>query len=150
MTVSLLHPQLVFDCHPGDIFACVADIGWITGHSYVVYGPLCNGVTSVLFESSPVYPDPGEGRGGEGRGGGDRSLLLSVQFGDSPLSIGRYWEMVARLRVTQLYVAPTAIRMLYRFGEGHVKKYDRSSLRVLGSGEWEEWEGTRVSAVAVC
>ena len=89
VTLSLLCPQLVFDCHPGDIYACVADIGWITGHSYVVYGPLCNGVTSVLFESSPVYPDPGEGaeemrgkeggegrgrkgvRGGEGRGGGE-------------------------------------------------------------------------------
>lgn len=56
-------PQLVFDCHPGDVYACVADIGWITGHSYVVYGPLCNGVTSVLFESSPVYPNAGE-RGG--------------------------------------------------------------------------------------
>ena len=78
MTVSLLHPQLVFDCHPGDIFACVADIGWITGHSYVVYGPLCNGVTSVLFESSPVYPDPGEGRGGEGRGVGGRLELTAL------------------------------------------------------------------------
>lgn len=52
--------QLVFDYRPGDIFGCVADIGWITGHSYVVYGPLCNGATSILFESTPVYPDPGE------------------------------------------------------------------------------------------
>ena len=52
--------QLVFDCHEGDIFGCVADIGWITGHSYVVYGPLSNGVTTLLFESTPVYPDPGK------------------------------------------------------------------------------------------
>lgn len=85
MCVTLC-PQLVFDCHPGDVYACVADIGWITGHSYVVYGPLCNGVTSVLFESSPVYPNAGE-RGGEGRRGegrerrggkgkGNQSLLL--------------------------------------------------------------------------
>ena len=51
--------QFVFDNHPGDVYACVADIGWITGHSYVVYGPLCNGATSVLFESTPTYPDPG-------------------------------------------------------------------------------------------
>ncbi len=55
---SLTH-KLVFDCHPGDIFGCVADIGWITGHSYVVYGPLANGVTTLLFESTPTYPDPG-------------------------------------------------------------------------------------------
>lgn len=52
--------QLVFDCHEGDVFGCVADIGWITGHSYVVYGPLSNGVTTLLFESTPVYPDPGK------------------------------------------------------------------------------------------
>lgn len=55
---SLTH-RLVFDCRPGDIFGCVADIGWITGHSYVVYGPLANGVTTLLFESTPLYPDPG-------------------------------------------------------------------------------------------
>lgn len=54
-----LTQNVVFDCNDGDIFGCVADIGWITGHSYIVYGPLCNGVTSVLFESTPVYPDPG-------------------------------------------------------------------------------------------
>ena len=55
-----LCPQYVFDYRPGDIYACVADIGWITGHSYVVYGPLCNGATTVLFESHPAYPDPGK------------------------------------------------------------------------------------------
>jgi len=100
---SLTH-QLCFDYKPGDIFACVADIGWITGHSYVVYGPLCNGGTSVLFESTPVYPDP-----------------------------GRYWEMVERLRVNQFYGAPTSIRLLLKYGDKYVKKYDRSSLRILGT-----------------
>lgn len=97
--------QYCFDYKPGDIYACVADIGWITGHSYVVYGPLCNGATSVLFESTPTYPDP-----------------------------GRYWEMVERLRVNQFYGAPTAIRLLLRYGDHYVKKYDRSSLKVLGTG----------------
>lgn len=58
--------QYVFDYQQGDVFGCVADIGWITGHSYVVYGPLCNGATSVLFESTPVYPDPGEEAVGKG------------------------------------------------------------------------------------
>lgn len=58
--------QYVFDYQQGDVFGCVADVGWITGHSYVVYGPLCNGATSVLFESTPVYPDPGEEVGGKG------------------------------------------------------------------------------------
>jgi acetyl-CoA synthetase len=95
--------QYVFDYRPGDVYACVADIGWITGHSYVVYGPLCNGATTVLFETHPTYPDP-----------------------------GRYWEMVQRLKVTHFYTAPTAIRMLIRKGDEWVKKYDRSSLRILG------------------
>ncbi|XP_018013716.1 acetyl-coenzyme A synthetase 2-like, mitochondrial [Hyalella azteca] len=100
---ALTH-RLVFDYKPGDVFGCVADIGWITGHSYVVYGPLLNGGTTVLFESTPVHPDA-----------------------------GRYWETVERLRITQFYGAPTAIRLLLRFGDDFVKKYDRSSLRVLGS-----------------
>nr|XP_031290211.1 acetyl-coenzyme A synthetase 2-like, mitochondrial isoform X2 [Camelus dromedarius] len=107
--------QLVFDYRPGDIFGCVADIGWITGHSYVVYGPLCNGATSVLFESTPVYPDP-----------------------------GRYWETVQRLKITQFYGAPTAVRLLLKYGDSWVKQHDRSSLRTLGSvGEpinQEAWE----------
>jgi acetyl-CoA synthetase len=104
----LLHAALthryVFDYRPGDIYACVADIGWVTGHSYVVYGPLCNGATTVLFESIPTYPDA-----------------------------GRYWEMVQRLGITQLYTAPTAIRAIAREGDGFVTPYDRSSLRILGS-----------------
>ena len=104
----LLHAALshryVFDYHPGDVYACVADIGWITGHSYVLYGPLANGATTVLFESVPTHPDA-----------------------------GRYWEMVERLKITQFYTSPTAIRAVAREGEAFVKKYDRSSLRILGS-----------------
>uniref|UniRef100_G1T4S6 Propionate--CoA ligase n=1 Tax=Oryctolagus cuniculus TaxID=9986 RepID=G1T4S6_RABIT len=111
---ALTH-KLVFDYQPGDVFGCVADIGWITGHSYVVYGPLCNGATSVLFESTPVYPDA-----------------------------GRYWETVQRLKINQFYGAPTAVRLLLKHGDAWVKKYDRSSLRTLGSvGEPinnEAWE----------
>ena len=76
----------------------------ILGHSYVVYGPLMNGGTSVLFESTPTYPDP-----------------------------GRYWETVQRLRINQFYGAPTAIRLLIKYGDEWVKKYDRSSLKTLGS-----------------
>lgn len=96
----------MFKYNVGDIFACVADIGWITGHSYIVYGPLANGGTSVLFESVPTYPDP-----------------------------GRYWEMVQRLGINQFYGAPTAIRLLLKYGDEFVKKYDRSSLKLLGSGK---------------
>lgn len=96
--------KYVFDYHPGDIFGCVADIGWITGHTYVVYGPLSNGATTVLFESTPTYPDP-----------------------------GRYWEMVERLRVNQFYGAPTAIRLLLKSSNSYVTKYDRSSLKLLGT-----------------
>ena len=83
----------------------MADIGWITGHSYVVYGPLSNGATTVLFESTPTYPDP-----------------------------GRYWEMVERLRVNQFYGAPTALRLLLKSSNSYVTKYDRSSLKLLGTG----------------
>ena len=86
------------------MFACVADCGWITGHSYIVYGPLCNGATTVIFESTPLYPD-----------------------------CGRYWDMVQRHKITQFYTAPTAIRALASKGDSHVKKYDLSSLRVLGT-----------------
>lgn len=94
----------VFDYKPErDVFACVADIGWITGHSYVVYGPLACGGTAVMFESTPTYPDP-----------------------------GRYWEMVQRLRPTHFYGAPTALRLLIKYGDSWVTRYDRSSLRVLG------------------
>jgi acetyl-CoA synthetase len=103
LQAALTH-RYVFDYHDGDIYACVADIGWITGHSYVVYGPLANGATTVLFESIPTYPDA-----------------------------GRYWEMVERLKINQFYTAPTAIRAIAREGDAFVTKYDRSSLKVLGS-----------------
>eukprot|EP00602_Paraphysomonas_sp_CaronLab_P004813 CAMPEP_0185023728 /NCGR_PEP_ID=MMETSP1103-20130426/6367_1 /TAXON_ID=36769 /ORGANISM="Paraphysomonas bandaiensis, Strain Caron Lab Isolate" /LENGTH=628 /DNA_ID=CAMNT_0027556457 /DNA_START=170 /DNA_END=2056 /DNA_ORIENTATION=+ len=96
--------QWSFDLQEGDIFACVADCGWITGHTYTVYGPLCLGRTTLLFESVPTYPDP-----------------------------YRYWDVVQRHRVTQFYTAPTAIRALMRFDAAPIAKYDLSSLRVLGS-----------------
>ncbi|XP_041352738.1 acetyl-coenzyme A synthetase 2-like, mitochondrial isoform X2 [Gigantopelta aegis] len=105
----------VFDYKDGDIFGCMADIGWITGHSYVVYGPLSNGATTLLFESTPVYPDP-----------------------------GRYWETVQRLKLDHIYLSPTALRSLLKSGDTWVQKYDRSSLRTLGCvGEplnTEAWE----------
>lgn len=100
---ALTH-KYVFDYKPGEVYACVADVGWVTGHTYVVYGPLLNGATTVLFESIPTYPDA-----------------------------GRYWEMVERLKINQFYTAPTAIRAIQREGDEYVKKYDRSSLRVLGT-----------------
>ena len=101
---TMLTHKYVFDYQDGDIYACVADIGWITGHSYVVYGPLANGSTTVMFESIPTYPDA-----------------------------GRYWDMVERHQINQFYTAPTAIRAIARMGDSFVKKYNRSSLRVLGS-----------------
>lgn len=107
--------KLVFDVHAEDKFACMADVGWITGHTYIVYGPLANGVSTVVFESTPVYPSP-----------------------------SRYWETVAEHKITHFYSAPTAIRLLRRLGEEHVKGHDLGSLRVLGSvGEPinpEAWE----------
>ena len=96
--------RYVFDYRDGDVYACVADVGWITGHSYVVYGPLANGATTFMFESTPVYPNP-----------------------------GRYWDMVERHRITQFYTAPTALRTVARESDDWVGKYDRSSLRVLGT-----------------
>ncbi|XP_060908115.1 acetyl-coenzyme A synthetase 2-like, mitochondrial [Labrus mixtus] len=111
---ALTH-RYVFSYHDDDVFGCVADIGWITGHSYTVYGPLANGGSTVLFESTPTYPDP-----------------------------GRYWETVQRLKINQFYGAPTAIRLLLKYGDEWVQKYDRSSLKTLGSvGEpinTEAWE----------
>jgi acetyl-CoA synthetase len=105
----------VFDLREDDIYACVADIGWITGHTYIVYGPLANGATTFMFESLPTYPDA-----------------------------GRYWDMVQRHKFSIFYTAPTAIRALAAQGDGFVEKYDRSSLRVLGTvGEPinpEAWE----------
>jgi acetyl-CoA synthetase len=96
--------KLVFDLQPDDIYCCAADVGWITGHSYIVYGPLANGATTVLFESTPVYPDP-----------------------------GRYWRMVDDLNINIFYTAPTALRAIAQAGDEHVKRYKRTSLRVLGS-----------------
>nr|WP_246166498.1 acetate--CoA ligase [Sphingomonas sinipercae] len=105
----------VFDYRRDDIFWCTADVGWITGHSYVVYGPLMNGATSVMFDGVPNYPD-----------------------------FGRFWETIDRLGVTIFYTAPTAIRALMREGEGPVKAHSRASLRLLGTvGEPinpEAWE----------
>ena len=100
---SMTH-RLVFDHHDDDIHFCAADIGWVTGHSYIVYGPLANGATSVMFESVPTYPDP-----------------------------GRYWQVVDDLGVTLFYTAPTALRAIAREGDQWVEAYDRGSLRVLGS-----------------
>ncbi len=94
----------VFDYHDGDIWWCTADIGWVTGHSYIVYGPLSQGATTVMFEGIPTYPDP-----------------------------GRFWGVVDKWKVTQFYTAPTAIRALMKEGEEWVNKYDLSSLRLLGS-----------------
>jgi len=94
----------VFDLREDDVYACVADVGWITGHTYIVYGPLCNGATTLMFESIPTFPDA-----------------------------GRYWDMVERHRITVFYTAPTAIRALAAQGDDYVTRYDRSSLRVLGT-----------------
>lgn len=99
-----LTQKMVFNYESNDVFGCLADVGWITGHTYVVYGPLCNGGTTVLFESSPIYPNP-----------------------------GRYWETVQRLKINQLYIAPTAIRLLIKYDDEWVTKYDRSSLKTLGT-----------------
>ncbi len=94
----------IFDYQDGDVWWCTADIGWITGHSYIVYGPLCAGATSVMFEGVPTYPDA-----------------------------GRFWDVVDKYKVTQFYTAPTAIRALMRCGEEPVKSRDLSSLKLLGS-----------------
>ncbi len=94
----------VFDYRPGEIFWCTADVGWVTGHSYVVYGPLANGATSLMFEGVPNYPD-----------------------------FSRFWDVVERHKVDIFYTAPTAIRALMREGEEPVRKHDRSSIRLLGT-----------------
>jgi len=94
----------VFQYREQDVYWCTADIGWITGHSYIVYGPLCNGATTVLFEGVPSYPD-----------------------------FGRFWEIVEKHKVNQFYTAPTAIRALAKEGVDHLEKHDLSSLKVLGT-----------------
>jgi acetyl-CoA synthetase len=93
-----------FDYHQGDVFWCTADVGWVTGHSYIVYGPLANGATTVMFEGVPTYPDA-----------------------------GRFWEVCAKHKVNQFYTAPTAIRALMAQGKEWVEKHDLSDLKVLGT-----------------
>lgn len=100
---SLTH-ELVFDLQPEDVFWCTADVGWITGHSYIVYGPLVNAATQVFFEGTPTYPNA-----------------------------SRLWQVVDKHDVTIFYTAPTAIRALMREGEAYVKETDRGSLRILGT-----------------
>ena len=100
---SMTH-QYVFDYHDGDIYWCTADVGWVTGHSYIVYGPLANGAITLMFEGVPTYPDS-----------------------------SRFWQVIEKHKVNTFYTAPTAIRALMREGDAPVTKCDRSSLRLLGS-----------------
>ena len=101
--VSMTH-QYIFDYRPGDIYWCAADIGWVTGHSYIVYGPLANGATTLMFEGVPNYPD-----------------------------FSRFWQVIDKYKVNMFYAAPTALRALMREGDDWVKKTSRASLRLLGS-----------------
>ena len=107
--------EIIFDYQPDDIYWCTADIGWITGHSYIVYGPLSNRATTVMYEGVPNYPD-----------------------------FGRFWQIIEKHKVNIFYTAPTALRALMKEGNDYVKKWDRSSLKLLGSvGETikkPEWE----------
>jgi acetyl-CoA synthetase len=96
--------QYTFDYKDGDIFWCTADVGWVTGHSYIIYGPLANGATTLMFEGVPTWPDA-----------------------------GRFWEVCAKHKVNQFYTAPTAIRALMAHGPGPVEKHDLSSIRILGT-----------------
>jgi acetyl-CoA synthetase len=115
----LLHAAIthkyVFDYHEGDVYWCTADVGWVTGHTYLVYGPLCNGATSIMFEGIPTYPDA-----------------------------GRFWEVIDRHQVNIFYTAPTALRALMALGNDYVTRYSRASIRLLGTvGEPinpEAWE----------
>ncbi|MBN2361566.1 MAG: acetate--CoA ligase [Deltaproteobacteria bacterium] len=104
MVFTALTHKYIFDYHDGDVYWCTADIGWVTGHSYIVYGPLCNGAQSVMFEGVPVYPEP-----------------------------DRFWQVVDKWGINQIYTAPTAIRALMKEGESWVKKTKRSTLRLLGT-----------------
>ncbi|MDE2464024.1 MAG: acetate--CoA ligase [Alphaproteobacteria bacterium] len=101
--VAFTH-RMVFDYHDGDVYWCTADVGWVTGHSYIVYGPLANGATTLMFEGVPNYPDT-----------------------------SRFWQIIDKHRVNIFYTAPTAIRALMRDGDGPVKTTSRASLRLLGS-----------------
>ena len=115
--VAFTH-KYVFDIHPeSDVYWCAADIGWVTGHSYIVYGPLANGCTSVMYEGTPDTPRQ------DLRGSEDRSSW----------SKDRLWDIIERYGVTQLYTAPTAIRTFMKWGSEEVSKHDLTSLRVLGT-----------------
>jgi acetyl-CoA synthetase len=104
MTYTYLTTKLIFDLRPEDVYWCTADIGWITGHSYIVYGPLANCATAVIFEGAPNWPDE-----------------------------GRFWDIVQRYKVSIFYTAPTAIRAFMKWGDSWPNKYDLSSLRLLGT-----------------
>jgi len=104
MVWAAMTHQLVFDYQPGEVYWCTADVGWVTGHTYIVYGPLANGATTLMFEGIPNYPDS-----------------------------SRFWQVVDKHQVNIFYTAPTAIRSLMREGEGPVKRTSRASLRILGS-----------------
>ncbi|MDA0691140.1 MAG: acetate--CoA ligase [Nitrospinae bacterium] len=104
MIFTALTHKYIFDYHDGDVWWCTADIGWVTGHSYIIYGPLANGAQTIMFEGVPTYPDA-----------------------------GRFWEVVDKYKVTQFYTAPTAIRALMAHGEEIPGRYDLSSLKILGS-----------------
>ncbi|GEQ97364.1 acetyl-coenzyme A synthetase [Iodidimonas gelatinilytica] len=100
---SMTH-EYVFDYRPGEVYWCAADVGWVTGHSYIIYGPLANGATSLMFEGVPTYPD-----------------------------VDRFWRVIAKHKVNTFYTAPTALRALMREGDEPVERHDLSSLRILGS-----------------
>jgi acetyl-CoA synthetase len=104
MVYAAMTHQISFDYHDGDVFWCTADVGWVTGHSYIVYGPLANGATTIMFEGVPTWPDA-----------------------------GRFWAVCEKHKVNQFYTAPTAIRALMAQGTDFVTKYDLSSLKLLGS-----------------
>ena len=104
MVYAAMTHKYVFDYHDGDIYWCTADVGWVTGHSYILYGPLANGAQTLMFEGVPTYPD-----------------------------VSRFWQVIEKHKVNIFYTAPTAIRALMREGAEPVKKHDRSSLRLLGS-----------------
>lgn len=125
--------QYVFDYQEGDIFACVAVLGWITGHTYVVYGPLCNGATTVLFEGTATHPD--EGTCNQDIHIPAKLFIYYHYYHDhTKCDLGRYWEMVERLKINQFYTTASAIRMLMKSGDKYISKYDLSSLRTIGSG----------------
>ena len=96
--------KYIFDYQENDVYFCTADIGWVTGHSYIIYGPLANGATTLMFEGIPTYPEP-----------------------------DRFWQIVEKWNVNQFYTAPTAIRAIARLGDDYPNKYKMSSLKLLGS-----------------